>query len=285
MRHVDHRSRAGGAKINITLAILACGLLIALLLPTTQILRGLSAQTQSTNNLKILALGCHGFHDVNKRLPFNGSDHSVDSVAYYRKAKPLSQMATSGSWGYQILPYLDSHPIWLDLEGNNRSIPGFMCPGRNRSVLETESDYFINNYLNNPENAETPDNADRKRKWDDITDGLANTILLGHGNISTAEYGLTKGTIGSCSIQIGGTFGTTRSGPNWVKGQPLSVELRRDSADPPDFKAGGWGGPFPQGALMAMADATVRMFPYAASGEVFAVLLTPIGGERVEVPE
>ncbi len=112
-----------------------------------------------------------------------------------------------------------------------------------------------------------------------------NTILIGHGNISTAEYGLPKGAIGSCSIQIGGTFGTTRSGPNWVKGQPLSVELRRDSADAPDFKLGGWGGPFPQGGLMAMADATVRMFPYTTPGDFFAAFLTPTDSKSPRAPD
>ena len=146
-------------------------------------------------------------------------------------------------------------------------------------------DFFINNYLNDPENAERPDNADKGRKMDDITDGAANTIFAGHGNISTADYAKTSGVIGSSNIFLGGTWGTARGGPNWKNGAPLKVELRRDSSEPPDFKKGGWGGPFSQGGLFVFCDGTVRTLQYSMSGEVFAALLTPIGKDRVELPD
>ncbi len=268
----------------VTIALVILGTLIALLLPAIQKVNEAAARTQSTNNLKNIGLSAQGFHDANKRLPFNGSDSLVDKVQYTRKARAHTYV--SGSWGWQVLPFVESGPYFSRPEMCEfRGIWSYYCPGRGRPMGELASDYAISNYINDPENAETPDNADRKRKLDDITDGQANTIFFGHGNLSTDDYAKPRGVIGSSSHQIGGTFGTTRSGPNWVKGQSLSVELRRDNADPPNFKAGGWGGPFSQGALMAMGDASVRMFAYTMSGEVFAAFLTPTGGEKMEMPE
>jgi prepilin-type N-terminal cleavage/methylation domain-containing protein len=44
-----------------------------------------------------------------------------------------------------------------------------------------------------------------------------------------------------------------------------------------------WGGPFPQGGLMGMADATVRMFPYQVAN--LPQFLTSNGGEVVTLPD
>ncbi len=284
MRHVVQFSRHGGAKVFAVVVVLVIGTLVGLLVSAVQKVREAAARAQSTNNLKNLGLSAHGFHDANKRLPFNGSDSLVDNVQYTRKAR--AHTYASGSWGWQIVPFIESSPHFSHPEKFEfRGMSQFLCPGRQRPMGEFASDYAMSNYLNDPENTETPDNPDRKRKVDAITDGTENTIFIGHATISTNDYAKPKGIVGSCSLHNGGTFGTTRSGPNWIKGQPLSVELRRDNADPPDFKAGGWGGPFSQGALMAMGDASVRMFTFDMSGEVFAAFLTPTGSERVELPE
>src|SRR5215218_5052205 len=109
----------------------------------------------------------------------------------------------------------------------------FCCPGRNRPKQEDGkgawTDYFINNYLNDPEKADTPDNPRARRGLDDITDGTSHTIFAGHGNIATEDYGKTSGVVGSSNIFRGGTWGTARGGPNWKLGAPLIVDLRRDS--------------------------------------------------------
>ncbi|MSU77559.1 MAG: hypothetical protein EXS16_05615 [Gemmataceae bacterium] len=118
-----------------------------------------------------------------------------------------------------------------------------------------------------------------------ITDGTSNTIVAGQGNISTRDYQAVGGVVGSHNIFAGGSAGTMRAGPDWVKGQPLNVTLIPDSANPPNLKAGGWGGPYTQGELMGMGDGTVRMFAYSLSPQIFGELLTLTGGENVVLPD
>jgi hypothetical protein len=273
-----------GVYVMIFLAVGAVA--IALCVPSVERVRGVAARTQSTNNLKQIALACHSFHDANKRLPFNGSDASpakFPEVKYSKAA--VNGTFVSGSWAFQIVSYIDSSPLFNNIDAHkNAGLTCYMCPGRGRPTFENPggawTDYFYNNYLNDPLQAAKPDAPDARRTLVGITDGTSNTILVGHGNINTAQYASNANVIGSTNIFLGGTTGTMRAGDNG-KANPTGVTLNRDAAEDPDM--GSWGGPFPQGGLMAMGDATVRMLPYSMQN--LGAFLTPTGGEVVTLPD
>jgi hypothetical protein len=226
------------------------------------------------------------FQDGNKRLPFNGSNASVvtpgGEVKYAKQAAPGK--ITSGPWAFQVLPYLDSSPLFADAKPPHAGYACYMCPGRGRPSFDESgipwTDYFYNNYLNDPLHAAKPDAPDAGRKLEDITDGGLFTIIAGHGNINTGQYAAHANVVGSTNIFLGGTTGTMRSGDNGAA-NPTGVFLKRDAAEDPGI--GSWGGPFPQGGLMGMADGTVRMFLYAMQN--FGAFLTPTGGENVVLPD
>jgi prepilin-type N-terminal cleavage/methylation domain-containing protein len=285
MRLHQAQARRGFGIIELLVVVAIIAFLIALLLPAVQKVRGSAAQAQSTNNLKQIGLCFHSFHDANKRLPFNGSDTAVGNTKYTKAAK--AETGTSGSWGFQILPYIDQAPIFNkgpDADTRVAGIAAYLCPGRGRPAFEDRggpwSDYFLNNYVNNAKNAEKADNADNKRTMVGITDGTSNTIFIGHGNINIDQYPANADVTLCTNIFGGGTFGTARAGKNG-EASPKGVTLQRDSKNAPTMAS--WGGPFPQGALMGMGDATVRMFPYSINN--LGEFLTPQGGEVVTLPD
>jgi hypothetical protein len=278
---------------------------VALLVPAVRKVREAAARTQSTNNLKLIGLACQSFHDANKRLPYNGT-----SVPYLHEGKKYGGPAaacdfTTGSWAFMIMPYIDQNTVFNELTVGGMAV--YMCPGRGRPSMCTGvggpciwSDYAVNAFINDPNGAF--DVPDAKRTMVGITDGTSNTILVGHGQMNPKDYDSPDVTPGfTDNIFKGGSSGLCRF--NAING--------RDSSNPPSA-SGNWGSPFPQGSLMCMADATVRMFPYTLTGGNivdgvnlasrpsgtspefaegfdravdFGDFLTPCGGECVTIPD
>ena len=99
---IRSRVRSGFTLIELLVVIAIIGVLIGLLLPAVQKVREAAARTQCTNNMKQLALGCHSYHDVHRKLPAN-----------------YGCCYTSGpywSWIAMILPYIEQTNLY---EGGN----------------------------------------------------------------------------------------------------------------------------------------------------------------------
>lgn len=258
---------------------------VALLVPSVERVREASARTQSNNNLKQIGLAMQSFHDANKRLPFNGT---VQAAAGDN---------TSGSWAFQILPFIDQAGLFLQPNANTGVIT-YMCPGRGRQLFCATgawTDYCINPWLNDKDGRVNA--PDVKRTLLGITDGASNTIFAGHGNIDPDFYGSVVAHAQSTDIFKGGN----------------PALARRSTTNRADRKGDGalnWGGPFPTGVLTAWCDGTVRTIPYATTGGIirdgkstapgpfgdgnpvppnvvwpFGVFLTPTGGEMATLPD
>src|SRR5262245_26929211 len=93
--------RGAFTLIELLVVIAIIAILIALLVPAVQKVREAAARTQTTNHLKQLVLASHGYNDVCKMLPFNGIEAWATKTNH-----------RSGSWGYQILPFLEQQAIY-----------------------------------------------------------------------------------------------------------------------------------------------------------------------------
>jgi prepilin-type N-terminal cleavage/methylation domain-containing protein len=126
MFRFPRRSRKGFTLIELLVVIAIIAILIALLVPAVQKVRFAAARAQSTNNLKQLALGAHTYHDSFKFLPYNGTALVANA-----------SNNESGSWGYQILPYIEQGPLYSQQTGSLLSswtspLQVFCCPMRGR---------------------------------------------------------------------------------------------------------------------------------------------------------
>jgi hypothetical protein len=206
-------------------------------------------------------------------LPFNG----------IVEAKPGDR--TSGSWAFQILPFVDQAALFVRPDVRT-GVPTYMCPGRGRPQFCESgawSDYCINPWLNDHLNG-FESVPDVKRTMVGITDGTSNTIMVGQGSIDPNLYSSTEAIRQSTDIFKGGDTATARA----------STTNQADKAADAGLN---WGGPFSQGCLIGMGDATVRTFPYTITGGVIvngsargpwgfdrmgnhlSAFLTPCGGE------
>lgn len=123
---MSRRPRSGFTLIELLVAIAIIATLIALLVPAVQKVRGAAVRIQCSNNLKQLALACHDYHDSYKHLPYNGTSAFANMTN-----------ANSGSWGYQILPYIEQQPLYNQMNGTppktmDISLIMYICPERPR---------------------------------------------------------------------------------------------------------------------------------------------------------
>jgi prepilin-type N-terminal cleavage/methylation domain-containing protein/prepilin-type processing-associated H-X9-DG protein len=96
------RVRSGFTLIELLVVIAIIAILIALLVPAVQQVREAAARTQCTNQLKQLALACHSYHDVNKKLPSNYGCCGTGGPYW--------------SWIAMILPFIEQDAIYV--QGN-----------------------------------------------------------------------------------------------------------------------------------------------------------------------
>jgi prepilin-type N-terminal cleavage/methylation domain-containing protein len=315
------RGRAAFTLIELLVVIAIIAILIALLVPAVQKVREAAARTQSINNLKNIGLASHSFHDAMKRLPFNGIN--INSAAGtlngndYYWGNSVGGCATSGSPFFQISAFVEQGVIFNNPNQATGGVAVWMCPGRGRppttatagiatyqsanganainpvtNPTQPWNDFVINPYLNSPLTGIHSD-PDNRRKLTSVLDGTSNTIFFGHGQIGVADY--SKGTVnGATDTCLFGGTAKTAIGRDSSNGG--TIVFARDGAMT-NMMNKGWGGPYAQGCLMCMADATVRMFPYSmtpgavnvatgsAPANTIAAFMTPIGSEVVNLPD
>jgi prepilin-type N-terminal cleavage/methylation domain-containing protein len=286
-RSPDPRHK-GFTLIELLVVIAIIAILIALLVPAVQKVREAAARTQSTNNIKQICLAFNNFHNDFKRLPFNGSNTPVGGTNYTKAA--ASQVATSGSWAFQILPYVEQGPVYNSLP-TTVGVQSFMNPARGRQTYCSNgpwTDYFINIALNTASLAPSVVAQDYRRsmQWLSSADGASNTIFVGDGNIGTNDYSNTTSFAGSGDIYAGGTANTCRigfTGAPTANTGPNATAFMKDvnGATPADT----WGGPFSSGGLMGLGDGTCRVFPYTMAGSPFGAFLTPSNGDLATLPD
>jgi prepilin-type N-terminal cleavage/methylation domain-containing protein len=111
------RKPAGFTLIELLVVIAIIAILIGLLMPAVQKVREAAARIQCSNNLKQLALACHGYHDVQKTLPRDGFN-VVPSTSHGTGGVSGTGCCGAGaphwSWIARALPFVEQNPLAVE---------------------------------------------------------------------------------------------------------------------------------------------------------------------------
>lgn len=265
-RHVSRSGlRRGFTLIELLVVIAIIAILIALLVPAVQKVRTAAARTQGSNNLRQLGIGVHSFHDVRKKMPYNG-------IRTFHLCAGHPSRDGSGSWLYQILPYIEQEPLYKRATSYNSArvvrVEVVLCPGRGRvsptpgtsnvtftsgrsrrtyNRRGTVTDYAINVYLNT-RTSNNGNTTDRRTKIHSMGDGSSNTIMLGQVSLPLSQYSSATNSWSENFI-LGGYGGTGRGNRSCLK-------------DANGISNSQWGGPFDGGGLFCMGDVVVRQIAF-----------------------
>src|SRR5271155_2447842 len=107
MSALHKKMRPAFTLIELLVVIAIIAILIALLVPAVQKVRDAAARTQCANNMKQLALGCHNYHDVNKKFPpAVMSQPSVGNNIIYGSSN------FGPNWVVLILPFIEQGTLY-----------------------------------------------------------------------------------------------------------------------------------------------------------------------------
>jgi prepilin-type N-terminal cleavage/methylation domain-containing protein len=193
------RARLGFTLVELLVVIAIIGVLIGLLLPAVQKIRGTAQRLQCSNNLKQIGLAFHNHQSAHGYLPSGG--WYAWTPPTYVKGRPLVGQMQQAGWGFQILPYVDAANTW---KGNNATTdvqravqaigttnPIFFCPARRSPQTVTYGDNYLPPLTGGKITHALIDYAASNRegtgavrqfkpvRMTDITDGTSNTLLVG----------------------------------------------------------------------------------------------------------
>ncbi|MFO1020945.1 MAG: DUF1559 domain-containing protein [Planctomycetales bacterium] len=284
-------TRRAFTLIELLVVIAIIGVLISLLLPAVQQAREAARRTQCCNNLHQLALAMHNYHDVNKCLPYG-----INANLYSPFVATLPQLDQSNRFMKYNFNQPYSHPD--NTAVINQEVPVFTCPTMfvpravpdlpcnepgaigsygvsGGSTARSEDGPFA------PEGTWTP-NASGRSNFAKITDGLANTIMMGEFNYSHKDYLWTGGPGGSCPAKAGQIrWGSARWGGGYpglaiggmggvYNGQSGNITTDRET----------WHSDHTGGGHFALCDGSTRFISQSVDGNLLRALATRSGGEQ-----
>jgi prepilin-type N-terminal cleavage/methylation domain-containing protein/prepilin-type processing-associated H-X9-DG protein len=266
-------ARRGFTLTELLVVVAIIAVLLGLLLPAVQKTREMAQRVHCANNLHQIGLACVLYHDGNGFFPPGGD--SAEPTSDDDRPR-LAVNRSDFSWAYHLLPYLE--------QGNLAAaptavvcatpVPTYYCPARRGPTLfggVARIDYAGNAGSQEADGGNGVIVRTRRAPpvaLGDITDGPANTILVGEKQLNTAMLGggaddnkayVTAGWGGEFDVYRVGGAGTS---PSW----PPARDYYRPGYTTPNQR---FGSSHLGGANYLFADGAVHFIPYSVNPTAF----------------
>jgi prepilin-type N-terminal cleavage/methylation domain-containing protein/prepilin-type processing-associated H-X9-DG protein len=294
------RRRPAFTMIELLVVIAIIAILIALLLPAIQSIREMARRTQCANNLMQLGVALGNYASTHRVLP----PGVVDST------RPIVNLPQGyhHSWVVQVLPFLEQRNVYQRFDfrsgvyaaanetARGTKIQTFLCPSS--PIVGTMS------YVGCHHDVEAPIDVDNHGvlylnshvAYDEITDGLANTILLGEVR-NGPTLGWASGTRASLRntgsrINERDPIAASPGGSTFPGFTPLSqadnlatVQTMVDNGVLPIGFVGGFSSFHPSSSNFLFCDGSVHSLNVSINEHVFHLLGNRADGEIINADD
>ena len=286
------QAKTGFTLVELLVVIAIIGILMSILLPAVQAVRGAASRTRCANNLRQVALAVGNYESAFHKLPMGC--HRMDDPDW-----------PSRTWLAEILPYVEENALYDDSVAqfragvspfshatHQRPVSVYGCPADGRSGIAQWTHgprlVALTSYVGVSGIDRTQPNGvlifDEAIQASDITDGLSNTIMIGERPASPDNWygwwyaGLGQDQTGNPEMIMG------------VRETNLQVQYAEDCpVGPYNFQKGHFDdmcdvfhfwSPHSGGANFAFCDGSIKFLPYEADS-VIVELATRDGHEIV----
>ncbi len=303
------RLKSGFTLIELLVVIAIIAVLIALLLPAVQAAREAARRCQCVNNLMQIGVALQNYQVSHEVLPPGSVNDTGPIVA--------TPQGYHYSWIVQILPYIEQKNLQKKFDFNvglysakhetARSfvINSFLCPSDGasfRGAIQGGGGFLAqSSYMGVHHDVESPIDVTNNGvlylnssvRYEDVEDGVSNTLYIGESRHSGADLGWASGT--RATLRNGGSGINLNPSRNMMSGTLRASELAETKPEgaantaipdpskpkPPPEPVGGFSSPHPGGSNFAFGDGSVRFIKTTVASNTFRKLCNRNDGDAV----
>jgi prepilin-type N-terminal cleavage/methylation domain-containing protein len=196
---LSRRPRPAFTLIELLVVMAIMAILMGLLLSGAQRAREAANSASCKNNLSQIGKAFMDYQTKNGAFPSGGMPGSQPNYDSNVPPYPLVGRQQTGSWAFQILPYLDHQDVWMNqAQAPSTTLPVFFCPTRRSAAVLTTgaapSDYACSSLdgitaigsLSKTGGVIQPGVAVRLL---DMADGASNTLLAADKQVNQSQLG------------------------------------------------------------------------------------------------